>query len=110
MKIFPHSWRFILARKSCRINWRPNEDGREHVQGKAFLQRFSAAKRAGFDGIELQFPYEESPDALHRAATEAGHPVVLMNSPIIARLYAAGMAGRPEMRAGGARYLPRHAC
>jgi sugar phosphate isomerase/epimerase len=61
---------------------------------RPFLQRFSAAKRTGFDGIELQLPYDESPDALHRAAAEAGLPVVLMNSPIIPRLYPAGMAGR----------------
>jgi hydroxypyruvate isomerase len=72
-----------------------------------FLQRFSAAKRAGFDGIELQFPYDESMDALHRAATEAGLPVVLMNAPIISKLYPAGMAGRPEMRAEFRSQLPK---
>jgi len=64
-----------------------------------FLQRFSEAKRSGFDGIELQFPYAESADALHRAATDAGLPVVLMNAPIIPKLYPSGTAGRPEMRA-----------
>jgi len=64
-----------------------------------FLQRFSEAKRAGFDGIELQFPYDESADALYRAAAEAGLPVVSMNSPIIPKLYPSGAAGRPEMRA-----------
>jgi hydroxypyruvate isomerase len=74
---------------------------------RPFLQRFSAAKRAGFDGIEVQFPYDESPDALHRAATEAGLPVVLMNSPIIPRLYPAGMAGRPQMRAEFRSQLPK---
>jgi len=72
-----------------------------------FLQRFSAAKRAGFDGIELQFPYDESVNDLHRAATEAGLPVVLMNAPIVPKLYPAGMAGRPEMRAAFRSQLPK---
>jgi len=72
-----------------------------------FLQRFSEAKRAGFDGIELQFPYDESADALHRAAAEAALPVVLMNSPIIPKLYPSGTAGRPEMRAEFRSQLPK---
>lgn len=62
------------------------------------LARFMAARRAGFDGVEIQFPYSESPDALRRAVAEAGIPVVLMNAPVGTGVYAAGIAGRPEMR------------
>lgn len=46
------------------------------------VERFSAAKDAGFDAVEIQFPDEE-PDrpALIRAARAAGLPVVLINLP-----------------------------
>jgi hydroxypyruvate isomerase len=52
---------------------------------------------AGFDGVELQFPYAESAGALHRAARRAELPVILINAPILPS-YPSGLAGRPEMR------------
>jgi hydroxypyruvate isomerase len=61
------------------------------------LDRFRAARAAGFDGVEMQFPYAESPDELARAARVAAMPVVLINAPV-SREYPAGLAGRPEMR------------
>jgi hydroxypyruvate isomerase len=61
------------------------------------LDRFQAARSAGFDGIEMQFPYAESPDELARAARAAAMPVVLINAPV-SREHPAGLAGRPEMR------------
>jgi hydroxypyruvate isomerase len=63
----------------------------------AMLDRFQAARAAGFDGVEMQFPYAEPPDALARAAKAAGLPVVLINAPV-SREYPFGLAGRPEMR------------
>jgi hydroxypyruvate isomerase len=62
------------------------------------LERFAAARNAGFDAIELQSPYSESPDDLRRAAADTGLPVVLINGPTIAKTYPSGFAGRPEMR------------
>jgi hydroxypyruvate isomerase len=62
------------------------------------LERFAAARRAGFDAIELQSPYGESTADLRRAATDAGLPVVLINAPTIPNSYPSGFAGRPEMR------------
>src|SRR5882757_4216296 len=42
------------------------------------LARFMAARRAGFDGVEIQFPYSESPDALQRAAAAlAGRQILI---------------------------------
>ncbi len=62
------------------------------------LERFEAARRAGFDAVETQSPYAESPADLHRAAADAALPVVLINGPSIANTYPSGFAGRPEMR------------
>jgi hydroxypyruvate isomerase len=62
------------------------------------LERFSAARRAGFDAIEIQSPYGESSSDLRCAATDAGLPVVLINAPTIPNSYPSGFAGRPEMR------------
>jgi hydroxypyruvate isomerase len=63
----------------------------------ATLDRFQAARAAGFDGVEMQFPYAESPNELARAAQGAGMPIVLINAPA-SREYPFGLAGRPEMR------------
>jgi hydroxypyruvate isomerase len=63
----------------------------------ATLDRFQAARAAGFDGVEMQFPYAESPNELARAAQAAGMPIVLINAPV-SRQYPLGLAGRPEMR------------
>lgn len=62
------------------------------------LERFAAARRAGFDAIEIQSPYAESCSDLRRAAADAGLPVVLINAPTIPKTYPSGFAGRPEMR------------
>lgn len=62
------------------------------------LERFAAARRGGFDAIEIQSPYGESCSDLRRAATDAGLPVVLINAPTIPNTYPSGFAARPEMR------------
>jgi hydroxypyruvate isomerase len=62
------------------------------------LERFEAARLRGFDGIEIQFPYTESPDALARAAVAANMPVVLINAPHIPSEHPFGIAGRPELQ------------
>jgi hydroxypyruvate isomerase len=59
------------------------------------LARFEAARAHGFDGVEIQVPYSESPEALARAAGVAGMPVVLINAPVGASDF--GAAGRPEL-------------
>lgn len=61
------------------------------------LERFAAARDAGFDGVELQFPYAEDAGRLARAADDAGLPVILINAPV-APGYGFGLAGCPEMR------------
>jgi hydroxypyruvate isomerase len=72
----------------------------------AMLDRFQAARAAGFDGVEMQFPYAEPPDELAHAAKAAGMPVVLINAPV-SREYPFGLAGRPEMRASFRSQLPQ---
>ena len=62
------------------------------------LERFAAARRAGFDAIEIQSPYGGSSADLRRGAADAGLPVVLINAPTIAETYPFGLAARPEMR------------
>jgi hydroxypyruvate isomerase len=57
-----------------------------------FLQRFGAAARAGFDAVEIQFPYDEAIDDLTSAAGEAGVECVLINSPV-GDVPAPGIAG-----------------
>jgi hydroxypyruvate isomerase len=61
------------------------------------LERFAAASAAGFDGIEMQFPYIESAGALARACRASGIPAVLINAPVLPQ-YPFGIAGRPAMR------------
>ena len=62
------------------------------------LERFEAARSQGFDGVEIQCPYTESPEALARAATAANLPVVLINGPIASPEHPFGIAGRPELQ------------
>jgi hydroxypyruvate isomerase len=64
----------------------------------ALLKRFQAAHTAGFDGVEMQFPYSESARELGRAAGDAGVPVILINAPMVPPNYPFGIAGRQEMR------------
>lgn len=45
------------------------------------LERIAAARAAGFDGVELLFPYDLDAHAVRRAAEAAGMPVVQINSP-----------------------------
>ncbi|MFC3568291.1 TIM barrel protein [Paracoccus sp. TOH] len=44
-------------------------------------QRFAAARRAGFHGVEILFPYDLAVKELTRAAQAAGVEFVLMNTP-----------------------------
>lgn len=44
-------------------------------------QRFAAARKAGFDGVEILFPYDISVKELGQAAQSAGVEFVLMNTP-----------------------------
>jgi hydroxypyruvate isomerase len=61
------------------------------------LERFAAAREAGFDAIEIQNPYELPAAELARAANQAGVLVVLINAPL-GPGQAPGMACRPEHR------------
>lgn len=45
------------------------------------LQRFAAARRAGFDGIEILFPYDLAAKELLQAAQSSELSFVLMNTP-----------------------------
>ncbi|HYD68238.1 2-oxo-tetronate isomerase [Azospirillum sp.] len=46
-----------------------------------FLDRFAAAARAGFTGVEFLFPYDHPPEDVAEAAKTAGVQVVLFNMP-----------------------------
>ena len=46
-----------------------------------FLERFAAARKAGFRAVEYQYPYDFAPAEVARAAREAGVEVVLHNMP-----------------------------
>ncbi len=46
-----------------------------------FLERFAAARRAGFRAVEYQYPYDFEPEDVAAAAREAGVQVVLHNMP-----------------------------
>ncbi len=45
------------------------------------LQRFAAARRAGFEGVEILFPYDLAVKELTGAAQAAGLEFVLINAP-----------------------------
>ncbi|MDO5657881.1 MAG: TIM barrel protein [Paracoccus sp. (in: a-proteobacteria)] len=45
------------------------------------LERFRAAKQAGFQGVEILFPYDLAPSELRLAARAADTEIVLMNCP-----------------------------
>ena len=60
--------------------------------------RFFAARDAGFDGVEIQFPDEEDIAALARARARAGIRVALINVPRGGR-DAAGLAALPGREA-----------
>ena len=62
------------------------------------LERFAAARAAGFAAVEIQIPYEHPAEVLARAAHAAGVRVVLINAPMGPVVGAPGMACRPELR------------
>jgi hydroxypyruvate isomerase len=63
---------------------------------QAFLERFSAARRAGFRAVEYQYPYDFSADDVAAAARDAGVEVILHNMP----------RGRPHGGESGVGALP----
>jgi hydroxypyruvate isomerase len=70
-----------------------------------FLDRFAAAAKAGFTGVEFLFPYEYAPDEVQRHSKAAGVDIVLFNMP--AGTWSAGERGitcvpgrEAEFRAG----------
>lgn len=48
---------------------------------RPLVERFAAARAAGFAAVEILFPYEEPAAQLAEAARLAGTPVVLINCP-----------------------------
>ena len=46
-----------------------------------FLERFAAARRAGFEAVEFLFPYAYAPEVVAQAAADAGVRIVLHNLP-----------------------------
>ena len=46
-----------------------------------FLDRFEAAAEAGFDGVEVLFPYEDAASEIVLRLNRAGLPLVLINTP-----------------------------
>jgi hydroxypyruvate isomerase len=46
------------------------------------LDRFQAARDAGFQAVEIQFPYDYPAAAVRQAADEAGVKIVLFNLPV----------------------------
>ncbi|MGR3373960.1 MAG: hydroxypyruvate isomerase family protein [Pseudooceanicola nanhaiensis] len=43
--------------------------------------RFAAAAAAGFEAVEILFPYDEPAPGLRQAAADSGLPIVLINAP-----------------------------
>jgi hydroxypyruvate isomerase len=48
---------------------------------KPMLERFAAAKDAGFGAVEMQFPYERPSDEVAAALKATGLPMILLNTP-----------------------------
>jgi len=46
------------------------------------LERFAAAKVAGFKAVEVLFPYDHDPKEIRAALDDCGLPLVLINTPI----------------------------
>lgn len=60
------------------------------------IERIEAAAQAGFDGVEIQFPYAVPAQELRAALDDAGMPLVLFNLPAGDLLEGgAGLAGVP---------------
>ena len=62
------------------------------------LDRFAAARDAGFTAVEVQFPYEARPDAIAAALARTGQELLLINTP----------RGASEAGARGLAALPGH--
>ena len=71
------------------------------------LERFEAARRRGFDAVEMQFPYGETAQALARAAQGAALRAVLINAPVLAPAHPLGIAGRAELQGVFRSHLPQ---
>src|SRR5262245_65989721 len=63
------------------------------------LDRFQAARDAGFTAVEVQFPYGEPPDVIAARLAAAGLELVLINTP----------RGPAEAGGRGLGALPEHA-
>ncbi|WP_425044499.1 hydroxypyruvate isomerase family protein [Primorskyibacter sp. S87] len=64
-----------------------------------YLDRFAAARRAGFDAVEILFPYDLQADETKNALQAAGLELVLINAP------PPGEApGYPALPEGGAKF------
>jgi len=50
-------------------------------QERPFLDRFEAAAEAGFEGVEVLFPYDDATTEIVRRLRRAELPFVLMNTP-----------------------------
>lgn len=48
---------------------------------RPLIERIAAAKAAGFEGVEILFPYDEPAALIAEAARLAGLPIVLINCP-----------------------------
>jgi hydroxypyruvate isomerase len=46
------------------------------------LDRFAAARDAGFRAVEVQFPYSETPDAIARRLAETGLALLLIPASV----------------------------
>jgi hydroxypyruvate isomerase len=67
---------------------------------KPLLERIVAAAAAGFDGVEIQFPYEVPAIRLKEALERAGMPLVLINLPAGDLMQGgAGLAAVPQRQA-----------
>ena len=74
---------------------------------RPLLERFAAARAAGFGAAEIQIPYEAPAAAIARASSEANLPVVLINAPLGPDPSSPGMACRPEHFRGEREVLGR---
>ncbi|WP_263145482.1 TIM barrel protein [Pseudomonas sp. RIT-PI-AD] len=73
---------------------------------RPLLQRVVAARAAGFDGVEIQFPYELPALRLKEALEAAGLPLVLINLPAGDFMTGGpGLAANPRQRAAFAAAL-----
>lgn len=61
------------------------------------LDRFARAAQAGFDAVEIQFPYSYGAEDLAAAANRAGVQIVLINAPTDDEHKYPGLAGTPGL-------------